>query len=314
MIYEPLLEVELPEPELVATQLFIETECANRAMRIKQISLASGLDIDFRKKCELFLNTFVSFVDGKVVVNKKRCRLLAETLYKNISVITEEDMKETAERALEDLREGSVVYFYLHQHQKRDSSKDFDNSNEYMLALVKRLAQKRGIVIKTIAQSAFDTDLDSVKEVRYIDDVSYSGSQLIDQIVELSTGLPNMERVKVYLSASTEYSQLRMKESFKKLTTSVEVVSQSEIPGLGEILSDEPGMLSYFEANLIMEVIYDAVVVEPSVNEDIWECLNQYLGSLTLTRTAFKIPDGTSFPYEIGGAFENTFKNGMYRL
>lgn len=154
-----------------------------------------------------FLKHFFPVIESKIHLNRYNeaaVREIADFIQKNLMFIPPFAIDSAVQASLEGVTGGSTLYYYIPQYKHKISDFNSDtstNSNEYMLKKVIVEARKRGIRIEIIS----DNDLFSIPDnvdIRVVDDISFSGTQLSKATSKLFKHQKFNGRVKLFLAAA----------------------------------------------------------------------------------------------------------------
>ncbi len=236
----------------------------------------------------LFLSTYydVSTKQPK----KEAVQDLAKILISKIEIITIEELIETAKKVVHDNKEGDIV-LWIPSEKAREAnfdSQNSENSNEFMIKLVKMYAKQLGKTVKVVS----DEEVAQYQSITVIDDAIYSGRQLSAYLSDLFKNRQKPITVNLYSARATNTGLGKIRDASsenKNIKLNPQILSN--LKSLFQSLSDNPKANAFFLASGCTPLLD----IKKSFTE-IWEYAMNYVTSTTLTISQTKAPDSFSFP------------------
>ncbi len=293
MIYEPLPGESLPEVNIQKIEEVVTKQCLRNLKHVVAASKDLSLDLDIREQSKNFLQTYFIQQGDNPVLNLDAIQKLSEFLVQNMMVLSDSEMIKTAEKSLEDLKDGETAYFYSHTGEPLYYA-DPMSSGDYMMRLVEKFAKERKIKIVYVKENSI---VDGT--IRIIEDLSYSGVQVRSRLKVMNEN----NRIKVFLAGCTDFAANQIMELDQFID--LELVALSQIPSLGDVIGDQKDILSYFQAQSIGDIYSRPLEFPDNVSWRIKNLTNHVLEGVTLCRTTYRIPDSLSMVSELRNGFED---------
>lgn len=302
MLYEPIPSLKTPELDILKLKEVLTNKCLQYYVYVREVLLDVYVtDTELRQHLNTFVDNFIVVGDSPYVKPDAVDKLI-DFLLANISVLTENVFQATAELAAQS--DESELYFYLpivEEIKSNFKSTDSTNSNEYMLKLTSTFL-KPGTTFHIINDHSLR--LEELEEIRIVDDAVYSGTQLELALVPLLEKVKHPITVRVFLGAITEYAKQKLQQlTHRYPNLNLEINHVHIIPSLEEIVKKSSLAESFFVAQVVNANFLKYLGNGRSVQDGLKENIKTTLETITLTRTAFRLPDVLSFPIEIGSVF-----------
>ncbi len=306
MIYQPL-DFKIPEHNIDNMTEALVNKCLEIYNNLQEIMQDKRVNNPLTlREIQTFISTY--FLDDKPTINMQAVETLQSALISKISFIDEQTLMQTAEVALEGLKKGDHVTFYIYDAMQSgeefniQSNKSF-NSNQYMLRLVLKEARKRGIIVKILKYSKSDSLEFNDEEVRVIDDCAYKGGQLTTELGILLRHAKHKFITKIYLAGATDTSCKRILTLRESYNQKITISRIQKVKSLYELIGDIPEIRSFFSVRAIYTWYLTQREQEPLDQSNVQDTIFKYMNGTTLTRSIHNKSDFMSFPSEVGDLF-----------
>ncbi len=240
---------------------------------------------------DLFLATYKNRLG---FLRQDKIDKLTDKVVSRIDTIHISELVDTAKKIVDEAAGEQITMFIPNKESKEAhfDSPNSTNSNEFMIKLVQKFAEKAG---KKVVIVSNENDLQNYQEVVFADDAIYSGDQLSTRIDIIGQYIETPLKIKLYCARATNLGEKNIQEKAAyHPNLQVEEHLQNITQSIWDSLLGNPEVLSYF----LVKGMSGFLKEKMNTGEVIGRMMD-YVQGETLTVLETKTPDFLSFPKEV---------------